>query len=114
VLQYWYFYAFNDWCSTYFGVNDHEADWETIAAYLVRDDAADAGTLPHPRGPQSTLRMVFVRLFPSCRDAQAPLSLLPDPAVQHRDDGLLAQVDRLRVIAERGRAGAIVRAVQRW
>jgi hypothetical protein len=26
VLQYWYFYAFNDWRSTYFGVNDHEAD----------------------------------------------------------------------------------------
>jgi hypothetical protein len=52
VLQYWYFCAFNDWRSTYFGVNDHEADWATIAVYLVRDDAADDGTLPHPRPPQ--------------------------------------------------------------
>jgi hypothetical protein len=37
VLQYWYFYAFNDWRSTYFGVNDHEADWEMAAVYLVDD-----------------------------------------------------------------------------
>jgi hypothetical protein len=40
VLQYWYFYAFNDWRSTYFGVNDHEADWEMIAVYLVGDEEA--------------------------------------------------------------------------
>ena len=38
VLQYWYFYPFNDWRSTFYGVNDHEADWETIAVYLVPDD----------------------------------------------------------------------------
>jgi hypothetical protein len=35
VLQYWYFYAFNDWRSTFHGVNDHEADWETVAVYLA-------------------------------------------------------------------------------
>jgi hypothetical protein len=35
VLQYWYFYAFNDWRSTFSGVNDHEADWETVAVYLA-------------------------------------------------------------------------------
>jgi hypothetical protein len=35
VLQYWYFYAFNDWRSRVFGVNDHEADWEQITIYLV-------------------------------------------------------------------------------
>jgi hypothetical protein len=35
VLQYWHFYAFNDWRSTFHGVNDHEADWETVAVYLV-------------------------------------------------------------------------------
>jgi hypothetical protein len=40
VLQYWYFYAFNDWRSTYFGVNDHEADWEMVAVYLVDDEGA--------------------------------------------------------------------------
>ena len=35
VLQYWYFYPMNDWRSTFAGVNDHEADWETISVYLV-------------------------------------------------------------------------------
>jgi hypothetical protein len=41
VLQYWYFYPFNDWRSTFYGVNDHEADWETIAVYLVPDGNGD-------------------------------------------------------------------------
>src|SRR3954469_603784 len=40
VLQYWYFYAFNDWRSTFHGVNDHEADWETITVYLAGTGAA--------------------------------------------------------------------------
>ena len=34
-LQYWYFYAMNDWRSTFSGVNDHEADWEMATVYLV-------------------------------------------------------------------------------
>lgn len=41
MLQYWFFYPFNDWRSTCYGVNDHEADWETAAVYLVGDDAAE-------------------------------------------------------------------------
>jgi len=44
VLQYWYFYPFNDWRSTFYGVNDHEADWETVTVYLVDDP--DAHTTP--------------------------------------------------------------------
>ena len=44
VLQYWYFYPFNDWRSTFYGVNDHEADWETISVYLVPDE--DEGVAP--------------------------------------------------------------------
>lgn len=44
VLQYWYFYPFNDWRSTFYGVNDHEADWETISVYLVPD--GDGGLRP--------------------------------------------------------------------
>ncbi|MFD0631429.1 hypothetical protein ACFQ9X_07095 [Catenulispora yoronensis] len=40
VLQYWYFYAANDWRSTFGGVNDHEADWEMVTVYLVEDVAA--------------------------------------------------------------------------
>jgi hypothetical protein len=37
VLQYWFFYAFNDWRSRVFGVNDHEADWEQVTIYLAGD-----------------------------------------------------------------------------
>jgi hypothetical protein len=35
VLQYWFFYAFNDWRSRISGVNDHEADWEQVTVYLA-------------------------------------------------------------------------------
>lgn len=35
-LQYWFFYAMNDFRSTFFGVNDHEADWEQVIVYLPR------------------------------------------------------------------------------
>jgi hypothetical protein len=34
VLQYWFLYAFNNWRSGYYGMNDHEADWEMVAVYL--------------------------------------------------------------------------------
>ncbi len=34
-LQYWFFYAFNDWRSSFYGVNDHEADWEMVTLYLA-------------------------------------------------------------------------------
>lgn len=42
VLQYWFFYTFNDWATSYGGVNDHEADWEAVYFYfedLTADDA---------------------------------------------------------------------------
>jgi hypothetical protein len=35
VLQYWFFYAYNDWRSRVYGVNDHEADWEQVIVYLA-------------------------------------------------------------------------------
>ena len=34
VLQYWFFYPFNGWRSGFFGINDHEADWEMLCLYL--------------------------------------------------------------------------------
>ena len=37
VLQYWFFYAFNDWRSGFNGANDHEADWEQVLVYLDTD-----------------------------------------------------------------------------
>lgn len=36
-LQYWFFHAFNDWRSGFFGVNDHEADWEMACVYLYEE-----------------------------------------------------------------------------
>lgn len=33
VLQYWYFYPFNNWRSGFFGANDHEGDWEMVCVY---------------------------------------------------------------------------------
>ena len=41
VLQYWYFYAYNDWRSGYFGLNDHEADWEQVSIYLYENEAGE-------------------------------------------------------------------------
>ena len=35
VLQYWFFYSFDNWRSGFFGANDHEADWEQISIYLA-------------------------------------------------------------------------------
>jgi hypothetical protein len=43
-IQYWFFYAFNDWRSSFDGVNDHEADWELVTIYL--DDPPDAQPRP--------------------------------------------------------------------
>ncbi|MGI9645725.1 MAG: hypothetical protein ACR2O6_10500 [Ilumatobacteraceae bacterium] len=41
-LQYWYFYAFNDWRSRAYGVNDHEADWEQVVVYLAEQPDGSA------------------------------------------------------------------------
>jgi hypothetical protein len=43
-LQYWFFYAMNDWRSTFAGVNDHEADWEQVTVFLP--DPPDPATRP--------------------------------------------------------------------
>ncbi|MGI9645261.1 MAG: hypothetical protein ACR2O6_08140, partial [Ilumatobacteraceae bacterium] len=43
-LQYWMFYAFNDWRSRVYGVNDHEADWEQVIVYLA--EQTDGSLLP--------------------------------------------------------------------
>ena len=37
VLQYWYFYLYNNWRSGFDGANDHEADWEMVCIYLAHD-----------------------------------------------------------------------------
>jgi len=44
ILQYWYFYPFNDWRSGFSGANDHEADWEMVCVYLY--ETADGDVQP--------------------------------------------------------------------
>jgi hypothetical protein len=41
VLQYWFFYAMNDWRSTFGGVNDHEGDWEQITLFLTEPEGSE-------------------------------------------------------------------------
>jgi hypothetical protein len=41
-LQYWFFYAYNDWASGYDGFNDHEGDWEGFHIFFK----LDAGNRP--------------------------------------------------------------------
>jgi hypothetical protein len=41
VLQYWLFYAFNDWRSNFFGANDHEGDWEKVFVYLSESESSE-------------------------------------------------------------------------
>jgi hypothetical protein len=38
VLQYWYFYPFNNWRTGFYGVNDHESDWEMACIYLYEQN----------------------------------------------------------------------------
>jgi hypothetical protein len=41
ILQYWFFYAFNDWRSNFFGANDHEGDWEKVFVYLSQSESSE-------------------------------------------------------------------------
>lgn len=43
VVQYWYFYVYNNWRSAFSGANDHEADWEMVCVYLSDDPTREAG-----------------------------------------------------------------------
>ena len=43
-LHYCFFYAMNDWRSSFSGVNDHESDWEQVFVYL--SDEGDAEPIP--------------------------------------------------------------------
>lgn len=59
VLQYWFFYAFNNWRSGFFGANDHEADWEMVCVYLA-PVSSDPGSTPDPANPRPDLRPLWV------------------------------------------------------
>lgn len=38
-LQYWFFYAYNDWATGFGGMNDHEGDWEGMYLFFRLDPA---------------------------------------------------------------------------
>ena len=44
ILHYLFFYTMNNWRSSFYGVNDHEADWEQIFIYL--SDKGDGEPVP--------------------------------------------------------------------
>ena len=73
ILQYWIFYAFNDWRSKFFGVNDHEGDWELVTLFL--DGGGDSIGAPE--------WVVF-----SCHDYPGSDLLIPweDPRVTKEGD----------------------------
>lgn len=48
ILQYWYFYAMNDFRTTFGGVNDHEGDWEQVTIYLVPDEPPGMDAVADP------------------------------------------------------------------
>lgn len=48
VLQYWFFYVYNNWRSGFSGANDHEADWEMIMVYLAETDDEVVGEAADP------------------------------------------------------------------
>jgi len=50
VLQYHYFYAFNDWRLAADGMNHHEGDWEMVAIFLKNDDPYGVAYSQHHDG----------------------------------------------------------------
>ena len=51
-LQYWFFYAFNDWATSFGGMNDHEGDWEGMYCFFELDAAG------HPKEPPAYITFV--------------------------------------------------------
>ena len=42
-LQYLFFFAMNNWRSGFYGVNDHEADWEQVFVFLTEAGSEEPG-----------------------------------------------------------------------
>ena len=50
VLQYWFFYVYNDWGTTHGGMNDHEGDWELVTIFLDGQTPVHAAYAAHTEG----------------------------------------------------------------
>ena len=51
VIQYWFFYAYNDWGTSHGGVNDHEGDWESVFVFLRGEEPAYVAFSAHVGAP---------------------------------------------------------------
>ena len=49
ILHYQFFYVMNDWRSGFYGINDHEADWEQIFVFLSMEEGSEEGSGPAPQ-----------------------------------------------------------------
>jgi hypothetical protein len=78
ILQYWFLYAFNNWRSGFYGLNDHEADWEMISVYIPESN------------PESELRPEWI--------AYASHDFSGDDLRRHWDDPELEKVGEHPVI----------------
>lgn len=72
VLQYWFFYGFNNWRSGFSGVNEHEGDWEQVTVFL------DA-TTPEPTVADPTTDPTDPTEPPYQASYQPPTGALPTP-----------------------------------
>jgi len=52
VIQYWFFYAYNDWGTSHGGINDHEGDWEAVFVFLQEDSPAYVAFSAHIGSPE--------------------------------------------------------------
>jgi len=52
VIEYWFFYAYNDWGTSHGGINDHEGDWEAAFVFLQRDEPAYVAFSAHIGDPE--------------------------------------------------------------
>lgn len=52
VIQYWFFYVYNDWGTSHGGANDHEGDWESIYVFLQGDAPAYVAYSAHTGSPE--------------------------------------------------------------
>jgi hypothetical protein len=52
VIQYWFFYAYNDWGTSHDGINDHEGDWEAVFVFLQGDTPAYVAFSAHISSPE--------------------------------------------------------------
>ncbi len=111
-LQYWFFYAMNDWRSAFAGINEHESDWEMLTVYL----SAGEGREPLPQ---------WVAYSSHDYDGDDLRRRWDDPQLQRVGDspvvyagagshsGAFVPGDYLVQIQPRGRIGTVVTAFER-